>query len=335
MESRIPAVEERRVPRLSVRVAVVVVALLITARPSDAGEGSASHTDEPVPGYASSVSTSTSTSGAASRTTRRTYSRPASVTCQAIDGTVGVRRYERLGPITTLDLPTAPTEAGAWYARYCGDSAPAAGCPPWSTPSGCLGVPSDRWGFGGVSWWSPAEAFGMGAPVDISEVAADAYKFLPIPKTSAGLNPPGTAGVPALVNLETWLWIDPGAWAPQYSEVEVCCPSVVVRVAAEPRAVAFDMGDGSAVRCPGGGVPYDPTRPAAGQHTDCSYTYARSSAAQVARRFMVTAAVEWTASWSVSGAAPPGGGALPPTSQAGNPTPVRVAEIQTLNTNAG
>lgn len=321
-------------PRLTLRLLAGVAAVVTTASPAGAGEGSASHTDEPSPGYVSSVSTSTTTSGAASRTTRHTYSRPTTATCQAIDGAIGVRHYERLGPITTIDLPAPPPgEVGAWYARLCGDGTPAAGCPAGSTPLGCLGVPSDRWGLGGVSWWSPADAFGMGAPVDVREVAADAYRFLPIPKTATGLNPPGTLRVPALVNLETWLWIDRAAWAPQYSEVEVCCPSVVVRVVAEPTVVTFDMGDGTVIRCPGGGIPYDSARASADQRTDCSHTYTQSSALEAAQRFVVTASVDWTATWSVSGAAPPGGGALPPTSQAGTSTPVRVAEIQTLNTN--
>lgn len=322
-------------PRLTLRLVALSAAVLLTAAPAGAGEGSASHTDEPSPGYASSVSTSTTTSGAASKTTRRTYSRPASATCQAIDGAIGLRHYERLGPVITIDVPADPAgEEGAWYARFCGDSTPAAGCPPGSSPRGCLGVSSDHWGLSGVSWWSPSDAFGMGAPVELSAVAAEAYKFLPIPKTATGLNPPGTLRVPALVNLETWLWIDPASWAPQYSEVEVCCPSVVVRVAASPTVVTFDMGDGTSVRCAGGGTPYDPARASAAQRTECSHTYTRSSALQAAQRFVVTASVDWTATWSVSGAAPPGGGVLPPTSQSGVSTPVRVAEIQTLNTNA-
>lgn len=315
---------------------LALMAAVLASTPAMAGEGSAAFSDDPSPGYASSASTSTASSGGTSHTVRRTYTRSGPVTCRAIDGRIGERRYVRLGPIITADLPEADRtgERGSWYARYCGDSTAPPECDPASTPSGCLGIPSERWGFSGVSWWSFADAFGLGAPVEPAEVAADAYRFLPIPKAAIGFNPPGTAGVPALVNLETWLWVEPAAWAPQISEIEVCCPGVLVRVEAVPQQVIFDMGDGSSVTCPGPGTPYDPTRRGADQRTACAHTYRRSSAAEASQHYMVAAAVEWRASWSVSGAAPPGGGALPATRQASTPTPLRVGEIQSLNTSA-
>jgi hypothetical protein len=249
---------------------------------------------------------------------------------------VGERHYERLGSITSTQTPDPRVsgDGGYWYARYCGDSTPAPGCDASSNPWGCLGIPSDRWGLSGIVWWSFADAFGTGAPVDARDVAADAYKFLPIPKAGIAFNPPGTSGLPALVNLETWLWIDPTAWAPQRSEVEVCCPSVVVRVEATPQRATFDTGDGTTVVCEGPGTPYDPARPAALQQTSCSHTYTRGSAAEASQHFDVRAAVEWQASWQVSGAAPAGGGALAPTRQASAAVPLRVGEIQSLNTAA-
>jgi hypothetical protein len=267
---------------------------------------------------------------------RRTYQRPGPVNCQAIDGRVGERHYERLGPVITKDLPDthAGSETGSWYARYCGDAAAPADCPPSSTPLGCLGEPSDRWGFSGVTWWSAADAFGLGAPVDLAEVAADAYTFLPIPTASVGVNPPGSSSAPALVNLETWLWIDPLAWAPQRSEVEVCCPAVVVSVEATPEKVSFATGDGATVTCEGPGTPFDPNQADSAQHSDCSHSYTRSSANQPSQRYTVTARVQWSASWTVRGAAPPGGGPLPAVQQATTPVPLRVGEIQSLNTGA-
>jgi hypothetical protein len=321
--------------RLTAAAAVVTlpVAVLMAPQYALAGEGTASHTDEPAPGYVSAVSTSTASAGGVSKTTRRSYRRSGPVTCQAIDGRFGERRYQRLDIVTTHETGDAPEgEDGAWYARYCGDSSPAPGCAPGSTPMGCLGIPSSYWGYSGSVWWSAPDAFGAGAPVDPASVAAAAYKFLPIPEADIGFNPPGTTAVPALVNLDTWLWMDPASWAPQYSEVEVCCPSVVVRVQASPQRATFDMGDGTRVACDGPGVPYDQTRPAATQTTSCSHTYSRSSAAEPANQFSVAAAVEWTATWSISGAAPAGGGALPPARQVSDPVPIRVAEIQSLNT---
>lgn len=312
----------------------VTVAGVIPSAPALAGDGIASHTDDPAPGYVSTASTSTTSSGGQAHTTRRTYTRAAPVTCQAIDGRVGERHYERIGDVTSAQTPDGRTSGngGSWYARFCGDSTPAAGCPPTSNPWGCLSIPSDRWGLSGIVWWSFADAFGAGAPVDPRDVAADAYAFLPIPKAAIAFNPPGTSGVPALVSLATWLWVEPSAWAPQISEIEVCCPSVVVRVEATPERASFETGDGATVDCSGPGTPYDPSRPAAAQTTSCSHTYARSSADQPAQQYQVRAAVQWSAVWSVSGAAPPGGGALSPARQTSPPVPVRVGEIQTLNT---
>lgn len=322
-------------PRLGRPLAAMAVLLAGAVPRAYAGEGTAAHTDEPAPGYTSSVSTGTTTSGGGSgisRTARRTYRRSGPVTCQAIDGRTGERRYERLGIITSYETVGAHASGeGAWYARYCGDKIPPPGCDPASSPLGCLGIPSSAWGFSGVVWWSAADAFGAGAPVDPADVAAEAYKFLPLPKADVAFNPPGTAAVPALVNLETWLWIAPTAWAPQYSEIEVCCPSVAVRVEAIPERASFVMGDGTTVACAGPGTPYDPTRPAATQATTCAHTYKTSSAAQPGEHFVVSAAVEWRASWTVTGAAPAAGGALPPSRQASEPVPLRVAEVQSLN----
>lgn len=322
-------------PRVGAAAALMLGALLGPAHGVQAGEGTASFSDDPSPGYSSSASTSTSSSGGASKTVRRTYQRPGPVDCQAVDGRVGERHYERLGPVITKDVPdTHAGDVGAWYARYCGDSTAPAECAPSSTPFGCLGVPSDRWGFSGVTWWSAADAFGLGAPVDLAEVAADAYAFLPIPTAAIGVNPPGSSSVPALVNLETWLWVDPLAWAPQRSEVEVCCPVVVVSVEAIPERVSFATGDGGTVTCEGPGTPFDPSQADSAQHSDCAHSYTRSSASQPAQRYTVTARVQWSASWAVSGAAPAGGGPLPAVQQATTPVPLRVGEIQSLNTGA-
>ena len=320
--------------RVTAAFAVTLAAHLILIQPVFAGDGSAAHTNDPAPGYVSTASTSSTSTGGVSHTTRRTYTRSGPVTCQAIDGRVGERHYERLASINSSQTPDGRVsgDGGYWYARFCGDSTPAAGCEPTSNPWGCLGIPSDRWGLSGIVWWSFADAFGTGAPVDARDVAADAYKFLPIPKAAISFNPPGTSGVPALVNLATWLWIDPAGWAPQVSEIEVCCPSVVVRVEATPQRATFETGDGASVTCAGPGTAYDVDRPAAEQTTSCSHTYNRSSAGQPGQRYDVRAAVEWAATWSVSGAAPAGGGALAPTRQASAAVPVRVGEIQSLNT---
>jgi hypothetical protein len=129
-----------------------------------------------------------------------------------------------------------------------------------------------------------------------------------------------------IVNLESWLWIDPAAWRAQSAEAR--SGWVTVRADAVPRRVVWDMGDGGRVACRGPGVAYDVGRPAESQSTDCSYTYRRASAGRPDDRYAVTATVEWGVQWSASGV--DGGGALP-TMTTSSQARVRVAELQALN----
>ena len=117
----------------------------------------------------------------------------------------------------------------------------------------------------------------------------------------------------SIVNLPTWLWIDAGMWH-SYSVTASVGP-VSATAVATPSEVTWSMGDGSVVLCDGPGTPYDPTV-APGQWTRCAHAYAVSSAGQPSPdgnandgAFGVRATIDWSVSWSVTGAV--GGGSLP------------------------
>jgi hypothetical protein len=87
------------------------------------------------------------------------------------------------------------------------------------------------------------------------------------------------------------------------------------------------MGNGDVVTCTGPGTSW--AKGDAGPSPDCGYTYTRSSARQPGKTYKVTATVDWTATYTVTGA--PGGGPLPGLQRTAS-RPVRVAEAQALNT---
>jgi hypothetical protein len=156
-------------------------------------------------------------------------------------------------------------------------------------------------------------------------LAQQASRFVPAPPPAIELNPP--AGSDHLVNLESWLWIDPSTWGRRSATASV--PNESATVVATPLSVTWSMGDGTKVICRGPGVPYNPARPPDSQHTTCSHTYRRSSAGQPGERYAVSATTTWALSWTATGVVS-SSGSLPPL-QRTSTTTVRVAEAQALN----
>lgn len=159
-------------------------------------------------------------------------------------------------------------------------------------------------------------------PVDPVALRNEALGRLLLPQPSIAMNPAGDQ----VVHVASWLWIDDADWQPHAESVTA--GSVTTTVTATPRRVVWDLGNGDTTVCDGPGVPYDPSRSASEQATDCSYTYIHTSGGQPDDAYQVTATIEWEVSWSVTGAT--GGGPLPPLSTSA-PVPVRVAEMQALN----
>jgi hypothetical protein len=194
------------------------------------------------------------------------------------------------------------TREGAWYFYRCQDPQALGG-----TRVGTVFVPAGQ----------PA--------VPPAVLAQQASRFVPAPAPAIQLNPP--AGADHLVNLESWLWVDPATWGQRSATASV--PNESATVVATPLSVTWSMGDGTTVTCRGPGIPYNPARPPDGQHTTCSHTYRRSSAGQPGQRYTVSATTTWALRWTAIGVVTTSG-TLPPLLRTSTTT-VRVAEAQAIN----
>lgn len=204
--------------------------------------------------------------------------------------------------ITPDVAPTSANKEGTWYFYECQD--PQA---PGGVRSGTVFVPAGQ----------PA--------VPPAVLAQEASKFVAAPAPGIQLNPP--AGSDHLVNLESWLWVDPSTWGQRSATASV--PNESATVVATPVEVTWNMGDGNTVTCRGPGVPYNPARPPDSQHTTCSHTYRRSSAGQPGERYTVTATTRWALRWTATGVVT-ASGTLPPLLRTST-TSLRVAEAQAIN----
>jgi hypothetical protein len=158
--------------------------------------------------------------------------------------------------------------------------------------------------------------------------AARAEASIVLPTLSIGLDPVAFS----VVNLPTWLWVDPASWHP--FEATATVGGVTASAVATPESVTWTMGDGGVVECAGPGTPYRVNVPAATQSTSCSYVYRRPSEAQAGvngggnnSAFVVRATVTWRVTWSAVGAA--GGGVLPPL-QTSATTLIRVEQVESV-----
>lgn len=166
-------------------------------------------------------------------------------------------------------------------------------------------------------------------------LAQRAVDQLPLPAPSVHHNPNHIDGRPeTVVGIETWWWLDPSSFRTITHTVRA--RRSWVRVTAEPTSTYWASGSSGApnVRCAGPGTPYDASRPAAAQHTDCFTVYSRSSADQPQtgpspndRYFTASVTVTWRVTWVGVGGAR---GALPPI-QRRITFPIAVSEVQTVN----
>ncbi|MEY2474012.1 MAG: hypothetical protein QOK28_3341 [Actinomycetota bacterium] len=193
--------------------------------------------------------------------------------------------------------PPRGKEPGAWYRKVCTDA---------------NGQSSAT-----ILWVTDRTV----SPAQLAEQASD-RAHIPLPDVH--LNPPESGE--QVVNLETWMWIDPSAWQPVAATASA--GGITVTASAAPQSVRWAMGNGDVVTCVGPGTPYDSSRPSSEQHTDCSYTYRRSSASAPNGAFTATATATWHVTWTAAGAA--GGGDLGNVSRT-TTFIVRVSEIEAVN----
>jgi len=207
--------------------------------------------------------------------------------------------------------PGGPTP-GAWYYVKC--------------PGKNLSIYN-----GALSWFpSPVPVATSPSLVAPSALAIRAADSLSLPSPVVNLDPSSFS----IVNLSSWLWIDPQIW--HSFRATATAGGVSATAVAIPESVSWSMGDGHTVVCEGPGTPYRPAISSGAQTTDCSYTYRTSSAGQPSDdgnpndgAFPVTSTVTWAVSWSATGAAD--GGALAPL-HTSSTVPIRVEQVETVGT---
>ena len=205
--------------------------------------------------------------------------------------------------------PGGPTPGG-WYSVTCDNSITGAS------------TTQTEWFSNQVQTATPA--------VDPRTLALEAENSLRLPSPTLHFNPAASS----VVNLPTWLWIDPSVWH-SYS-VTATVGTVSVTAVATPGAVVWRMGDGGGLTCTGPGRAFDVSRPARMQVTACDYTYRTSSLGQASAdgnpdsaAYPVSATVTWTVAWSAAGAE--GQGSLPSLTTSGF-TPLRVVQVESVDT---
>jgi hypothetical protein len=177
--------------------------------------------------------------------------------------------------------------------------------------------------------WIPDQAVATQPAVDPHQLALQAERSLDLPVPSLLFNPSG----PSVVNLPTWLWIDPAVW--RQDSVTASAGTVSATAVATPESVTWEMGDGGVVVCVGPGRQFQLGLPADGQRTDCAFTYRMSSIGQPSpdgnpddAAYTVRATITWDVSWTAQGA--PGQGVLPSlTTSAGSS--LRVVQVESIN----
>ena len=206
-------------------------------------------------------------------------------------------------------LPGGPLPGG-WFSVTCVDLA-----------TGAMSTVTE-W----ISQASPGAGVSM---VDPYMLAMDAERSIQLPNPQIDFSPSG----PAVVNLPTWLWVGASLW--HSFTVSASAAGVTTTAVAMPRSVSWKMGDGSDIVCNGPGTPYNSSMSEAAQTPTCAYTYQRSSAGQPSPdgdpndgSYSVTATVEWTVSWSATGA--PGGGPLPDL-ETSSTASLRVEQVESVN----
>jgi hypothetical protein len=218
------------------------------------------------------------------------------------------------GPIELLAfqelMGVGGPEPGYWAITECtGPGAPAPSRPFWvvDTHPG-----------------APAAAGAPAPPPNPVAVALQAEKQLTLPATTIEMAPP--AATAQLVNVSSWLWLNPATWKPYTATASI--GGVSATATATPEQVVWNMGDGNSVTCDGPGTPYDPSQPNA--TTNCSYTWTTPSVGEPGGDYAVSATTKWQVTWTAIGA--PGGGNLGLVAGAAANAEVVVTESQAINT---
>lgn len=175
---------------------------------------------------------------------------------------------------------------------------------------------------GGLITWVPAGAnpHGAGPTVAPAVLAQQAEASIHLPGQGIGVNPAGGGWV----NFPEWFWLDSNDWHLYSATAAVA--GVSATATAVPQYVIWQPGDGGSLRCNGPGSAYDPSRPAASQHSDCTWTYQADSADQPGGVYTVRATVHWAVTWAGAGT----GGVLPALTTTATTT-LAIGQIESVN----
>ncbi|MGW4792714.1 hypothetical protein ACWEPC_09935 [Nonomuraea sp. NPDC004297] len=203
----------------------------------------------------------------------------------------GLKKVGAGSPDPDRPLSTEQPKDGAWYEVKCSD------------------------GYRNIIWIKNKQS-----PRIVRErLARRAYERIPITPPKVLTAPP--RGRDGLVGLPHWFYLARGEWVAKSKRLHA--GAVWAEATATPQRLSIDTGDGRTLTCDDPGTAYDPTRPAALQHTTCSHRYLRPAPAR-----RVTVSVTWRGTWRGSGGS---GGTLPPITRSVT-FPVRVVEAQALVT---
>jgi hypothetical protein len=137
----------------------------------------------------------------------------------------------------------------------------------------------------------------------VRQVYAEVPLALPVPHTS----PPVDAD--QLVGFPVWMWVDEGVWRSFDASASVA--GITVTVVATPKALRWDMGDGTVVSCAGPGTAWVDGGDS-GERSDCSHIYQYVSAHEPGGRYHASVTVTWSVAWTASTGE---GGTLPDASR--------------------
>jgi hypothetical protein len=219
-------------------------------------------------------------------------------------GSGGYCNYKLIDNLSAQEIAALggqPSGSGGWYDRICYDA------------NGNI----TKWTANWPTWLATPPP----AVVDPAVLARQAESMLNLPSVEIRINPAGNQ----LVQLPTWLSLDPASWRPQSATASV--PGVNVTAIATPTKAVWSMGDGNSVICHGPGTAWTLGTDPKATSPDCGYTYRHSSAAAATGAFTVSVTISWNVTWAGAGQ----NGTVPGLTTTGAEQ-VRVAESQALIT---
>jgi hypothetical protein len=172
-------------------------------------------------------------------------------------------------------------QPGAWYLMTCPDAIKTGTVKPIATTTTT------------EVWLTTPPPAALMKPTP-AVLAAQAQQLLKLPEPVIASSP--RPGLPQLVSVPTWAWLDRALLAPVSATASV--PGESVTAVASATSVTWDFGDGTTVTCVGAGTPFPAEGDPSAASPDCGHTYTHSSGSGT---FKITATIHWNVNWSGAG----------------------------------